>query len=382
MNDITGVSVSPDGRWAAFRVDGASVESNAYTTNWYVIDLLSLSLPQRLAAGGSPLRNADGVLLTVLPIWSPDSEWIYFRALHGAEIQIWRASIKGDQVEQITSDASNVQNFTLSGDGSKLIFSVGATRAEIVAAEESEYDSGILIDGSIPVGQGLFRSGFVEGRLASQRYRGEWMAREGLLASRPHDYKALDIATRKVAIASADDVADLEHANDGAVRNIQTGAVAIIQGEGENRLLEARSGESVVQCRDSWCAPDLVTGFAWRPGRNELIFSARDRSWGYGQKLMAWTPGQTVREIAATDGLMSGDRSGVRSTCAASAEYAVCVHSRPAVPPKLVRIDLDTGEMRTIFDPNPGLVECPSSKHLAQVWRGVNGERASSGVGF
>ena len=27
-------------------------------------------------------------------------------------------------------------------------------------------------------------------------------------------------------------------------------------------------------------------------------------------------------------------------------------------------------------------VPCPSSKHLAQVWRGVNGERASSGVGF
>ena len=25
---------------------------------------------------------------------------------------------------------------------------------------------------------------------------------------------------------------------------------------------------------------------------------------------------------------------------------------------------------------------CPSSKHLAQVWRGVYGERASSGVGF
>ncbi len=28
------------------------------------------------------------------------------------------------------------------------------------------------------------------------------------------------------------------------------------------------------------------------------------------------------------------------------------------------------------------LADCPSSKHLAQVWRGVNGERASSGVGF
>lgn len=31
----------------------------------------------------------------------------------------------------------------------------------------------------------------------------------------------------------------------------------------------------------------------------------------------------------------------------------------------------------------PGVTsDCPSSKHLAQVWRGVNGERASSGVGF
>jgi len=29
-----------------------------------------------------------------------------------------------------------------------------------------------------------------------------------------------------------------------------------------------------------------------------------------------------------------------------------------------------------------GRPDCPSSKHLAQVWRGVNGERASSGVGF
>ena len=33
---------------------------------------------------------------------------------------------------------------------------------------------------------------------------------------------------------------------------------------------------------------------------------------------------------------------------------------------------------RVLFD----FLVCPSSKHLAQVWRGVNGERASSGVGF
>jgi len=37
---------------------------------------------------------------------------------------------------------------------------------------------------------------------------------------------------------------------------------------------------------------------------------------------------------------------------------------------------------RLCNEPEYAHLGCPSSKHLAQVWRGVNGERASSGVGF
>ena len=40
-----------------------------------------------------------------------------------------------------------------------------------------------------------------------------------------------------------------------------------------------------------------------------------------------------------------------------------------------------TAMLGTVLSDNL-IVMCPSSKHLAQVWRGVNGERASSGVGF
>ena len=53
---------------------------------------------------------------------------------------------------------------------------------------------------------------------------------------------------------------------------------------------------------------------------------------------------------------------------------------------------LERGEERLVSAVETGLMPlnlaieisrtCPSSKHLAQVWRGVNGERASSGVGF
>jgi len=62
-------------------------------------------------------------------------------------------------------------------------------------------------------------------------------------------------------------------------------------------------------------------------------------------------------------------------------------------PARLQRDEALRPEVLRVFTENFGVYgvrkvwrqmrrECPSSKHLAQVWRGVNGERASSGVGF
>src|SRR3546814_8586408 len=63
-------------------------------------------------------------------------------------------------------------DFALSADGKTLKYSVGATRAAVIAAERAEYDRGIHIDDTVPVGQGgLFRSGNFDGRLATQRFR-------------------------------------------------------------------------------------------------------------------------------------------------------------------------------------------------------------------
>ena len=51
-------------------------------------------------------------------------------------------------------NASNGQNVKL-GYGR-------ATREEVLSAEQAEYDRGIHIDETVPIGQGLFRSGNVE----------------------------------------------------------------------------------------------------------------------------------------------------------------------------------------------------------------------------
>src|SRR5699024_10498508 len=98
--------ISPDGRSVAFRVERASVARNTYDTVWYVQGLGEPS-PRRVADGGIPLRNTAGESLASKVVWSPDSRWIYYRALVDGKIEVWRAAADGSNTEPVTHDEAN-----------------------------------------------------------------------------------------------------------------------------------------------------------------------------------------------------------------------------------------------------------------------------------
>ncbi|WP_433948407.1 hypothetical protein [Brevundimonas diminuta] len=149
IGDISNPVISPDGGRVAFRVERASIERNSYTSGWYVASLRTQTGAVSVGDGGEPLRDSSGYSIGDTPQWSPDSIWIYYRALLNGEVQVWRAAADGSRVEQVTSDEADVDAFQLSRDGRRLLYSVGATRREISAAEEKEYDAGILGSGLI-----------------------------------------------------------------------------------------------------------------------------------------------------------------------------------------------------------------------------------------
>src|SRR3546814_11886716 len=97
----------------------------------------------------------------------------------------------------MTLDAANVRDFALDADGRVLKYSVGATREEVIEAEQAEYDHGIRIDSTVPLGPNLFRSSNLEGRLATQRFGKVWFDYASLLADRPTRWKANDLRTLK-----------------------------------------------------------------------------------------------------------------------------------------------------------------------------------------
>lgn len=387
ITDFTGVSISPDGKYAAYRAERASVETNDYRSEWFIYRLESDASPKRVADGGAPIFTS-GWALGEWPQWSPDSKWLYFRALQDGEVQLWRTSAAG-AAERITDDPADVMAFEVLPDD-EIAFEVGPTRAEIEQAELHEYDSGILIDGTVPLGQGLFRSGFHHGRLATQRYLGKWMNVTTLLGDRPTQVKIADARTGRVrAVRDKEERAFRNNAEgpnlDGTpgrserMHVAEDGRAVWAHKEEGERELRARVDGKEITCSAPECERSIAW-LSWRGARQEVVFATRDRERGDAMTIFAWdVQHNAVRAVREAPGLLhSGRIIGIGVGCAVGDRYAVCLAADANTPPRIEQVDLDSGEARVIAAPNRALARNSAPRAELMQWRDGKG-RAFTG---
>lgn len=367
--------ISPDGRSVAYRVEQASVERNTYDAFWYVQSLEPGALPRRVADGGVVLRDSAGTPLPATVLWSGDGRWLYYRALIDGRLDVWRASADGRGARPATQDSSDVRAFSLSRDGRSLRYSVGAEREVVAAAEQAEYDRGVRIDGTVPIGQGLVRSGAVDGRLATQRYAGVWFDRASLLADVPDRWKALDLWTGALVEAGqASEGVTPDEAR--IVRRFPDAWKTAVSADGRWVASLTRFGEKAglqsppnvrlsaatlddrrppVVCTHALCTGQAISTIQWRPGRDEVLFTVTDRLAGGAQSIFRWNvrTGE-VHAVARAAGLLNGGRE-IGSRCGVSAHTLVCVRASANQPPRLEAIDIDRGSTYVLHDPNAAL---------------------------
>lgn len=393
--DFNGVTMSPDGGRVAFRIERASVAQNTYRSEWYVQGLDGAA-PIRIADGGTPLRDQTGLSVRTPAVWSADGRWIYYRALLDGRIDVWRAATDGSGAEQMTHDAANVQRFELRADGRELVYSVGATREKIADAEQAEYDRGIRIDRTVPLGQGLFRSGFIDGRLATQRLRDSEVIRYPRLGDVPDRWKAMDLVTSKLRDVSPRDiprgaltVSDIEIPGVDAwklAQDTSSGRIALLTRTGKrNRLrgkpgvelsmLEDRKARLSAKCQAQACTGDKISAVQWRPDSDDVLYTVSDLHEGYAQSMYRWNVRTgDVRLVVRSKGMLNG---GVRlhsSDCAASHALLVCVIAEVDRPPHLERIDIDTGARQMLFDPNLALTQDMAAVRVRMLrWKDAKG---------
>ncbi len=392
--DFSRPVVSPDGRQVAFRVEQASIGRNTYDAFWYVQDVDGRSLPRRIADGGFVRRDTAGIPLPASASWSPDGRWIYYLAQVDGKLDVWRASTDGAGAMAVTSDPADVREFALADGGRTLKYSVGATREAVLEAEQAEYEAGIHVDGSVPVGQGLYRSGNLDGRLATQRYGKVWFARVPLLADLPDRWKAVDLGTKKIR-----DLGDSDGVDGGAdpdkrypdawivERSPQGGRVAILTRVGERDSLRYKpdvrlsaalpgGGSSETVCKAAACTGKAITSVQWRPYSDEVLFTVTDPAAGLAQSIYRWNiRSGVVLPVAHSAGLLNGGREPT-SNCGVSFAALVCVGAAADQPPRLERIDLETGARQVLFDPNAALAQAMARSNSPKLlsWKDAKGE--------
>ena len=67
--DLAAPTISPDGRWVAFRAEQASVERNTYDSVWYVQPMDGSTGPRRVGDGGVPIRDSAGGSIQPSVVW-------------------------------------------------------------------------------------------------------------------------------------------------------------------------------------------------------------------------------------------------------------------------------------------------------------------------
>ncbi|OOG51102.1 dipeptidyl aminopeptidase [Rhodanobacter sp. C01] len=372
--DFSSPLVSPDGTHVAFRVSRASIDRNTYDSTWY-IQLMDGSLPpQRVSDGGVPLRDSAGVALPATAIWSPDGHAIYYRARMDGRIDVWRASVVG-AAERVTGGDADVRDFALSDDGKTLKYSIGPTREEVVAAEQAEYDRGIRVDRSTPLGQPLFRSGYTGGRLATQRL-GLMFNRVDLTTDVPDRWKAIDLARGEVRdispsekppapLAASDLDKQVPHVWKMA-RDRNSGRIVLLTRTGartdrpriELAMLPGRDARTLVKCVAEACTGKRISGVQWRPGTDEVIFTVTPYDQGFAQSIYCWNVATgEVYPVATSSGMFGGEDRWGPGTCGVSPVALACVTANANRPPRLERVDLQTGARKVLFDPNRDLAQ-------------------------
>lgn len=362
IRDISHLSISPDGKVAVFRVSHPSIERNLIETAWYAKALGTDQPPIRIADGGNAILTDAGVPINEQPVWLPDGRFVFYRARFDGAIQVWAARVDGAQTYQVTYDAADVDTFNLSADGERVEYTVRASRALIRETEQSEYDQGVHIDGTTPMGVPLFRYRAYDNGLAySHRFTGLWMSKMPMMGNYPLTRKSVDWRGKsgdQPLVLGAQDLSVASSTPDGAKLYLKRegGAVALVPTDPAKALIVNIAG-NIKTCGVEACRSGRVVSLRWGRDPSEIVFLSTRPQAVPQHSLMVWNYATgAVRTLVSTSGTLSGDDNETAGEgCSVGIASVVCVQATPNQAPQVISVGLKTGKSEPLFAPNDNI---------------------------
>lgn len=371
--DAPPIAVSPDQQAVAIQERRATLTSNSTTIGWLIVRADGTGQVIDAGDGGELILDESyglplGFASPQMPEWSPDSSWIVYRARHNGHTQLWRSWRGRAGQEQLTHTAADVEAYLLSGDGTKIVFVTGQSAASSEGTAEARrgflYDSRFapVLGDTGPVhpsyGDDHFRvdtwvhelAGSVERRATPEEVQ-EFASR---LRSKSSSESERDRTRRAKNSLNGVALVNLRKESIGAIDPILT----VVGYRGANRQpLICKSMACTGRFKGLWISDDGRSAYFLRP---VLTTDSGPMS------LYKWTLGtREPIELLRTPGYLEN--------CAFTTKRLLCGFESATQPAKLVGIDLVTGAVRTLYDPNPGFPHLKFGEVTALSWRDAAG---------
>jgi len=359
------LGLSPDGTRIALELRRAMPSSNDYCLGIVIVDLKQAGSARLIATGGEYIRNLveahgfpaftpGGQPALDVPVWSHDGKWIAYLRQDRGSVQAWRAAADGSAVEQGRHVDFDVEAVAWSDDDKALQIS---GRPGLAAAREAIRKEA--------------RTGY--------RYDDRYLPMASNVplprTMTPTETFAIDLSTMAVHSANA---GNRRAASGNVAMPAPVDSVFIAAGRtwtywakaGDpnniasplHLFASAPTGE-VTRCRAAEC--DHIAGLWIADDRSSVVFLNREGRDHAQTGLYTWAPGMSPRRIVVTDDVLTG--------CELAGPDLVCGRDGWAQPRRLVAIDLQTGQERVLFDPNPGVAGWRFGKIQRLYWRNDRG---------
>lgn len=374
-NMPTPFAVSPNGKEAAFMIGRADPDNNSFCRALVVLPLQVPSHARRGKAEGLSARPrivdrgggfisdkvatygkqiVNGFPAVFTPRWSSDGTVIaYLRRdddQGNGKVQIWLASADGGGAHAVTHSDVDIEGLAWSRNGGRLIYRVRAATAEAEAALAREGLSGWFYDGRYmpsarptpfvplqPVVTMSIRSDGGDTRQADADERGVLDALDGT-----------DLGLK--ALASDGRIASIAHSSENPF------------GPTELKVSSATSSPPATVCSDPACKGGF-SGVWWLPGDQGLLFLRRE-GWDKGTTaLYRWSGRSDAVPVPLwkTDDVFLG--------CTASGALLLCARENATTPRRVAIVDMQTGKISDLLDPNPEFAKIALGKVERLYWR-------------
>ncbi len=348
------LAISPDGRTLAFFISRADPTTNGYCRALVAIDLVGAARQRILDRGGDLITSVvasrgvligNGLAAPVMPHWSPDGRWLaYLRRDHGVT-QVWRTRANGQSGAQVTHSAVGVVAVAWTNEGKLAVMSVPGQIAS---------DRAIDADGL----SGWLYEARVVPNIAARPRSPATLATQVDIVDPDTGASVLANASEQALVAPPDlygiPVPPVALTTDG--RRAWTAHVTASPLSGL-KLMASMDADHAVTCGSPTCRGAIVALW-WAADHGSIVFLRRE-GWANGEMgLYRWIPGSAPpRRILRTEQVLIG--------CLPNAQRLICTAEASTRPRSIVSVDLRSGRMTSVFDPNPEF----ASIRLGQVRR-------------